>query len=63
MNPHELDQLIQTITERVLARLKSPALPPPQPQTLTVLWPVALAARDRILSAVHAFRQDGRRVR
>jgi hypothetical protein len=62
MHPHELDQLVQAITDLVMARLKSMALPPDRTQTLTVLWPVASAARDRILEAVSAFRQEGRRV-
>ncbi|MBU1070349.1 hypothetical protein KJ975_12345 [Myxococcota bacterium] len=62
MHPHELDQLVQAITDLVMARLKSTALPPDRSQTLTVLWPVASAARDQILAAVSAFRQEGRKV-
>jgi len=62
MHPTELEQLIQSITDLVMAKLRSTALPPARAQTLTVLWPTASAKKEQILAAVSAFRVDGRRV-
>ena len=62
MHANELEQLIQAITDLVIARLKSAAQPAQPTQTLTVLWPAATAARESILAGVSAFRTEGRRV-
>lgn len=63
MHNTEFDQLVQFITDLVLAKLKSSAQPAQRTQTLTVLWPVATNNKEQILAAVAAFRSDGRRVR
>lgn len=63
MHPNELEKLIQSITDLVLAKMKSTAPAAQKTQTLTVLWPVASASRERIVAAASAFRTDGRRVR
>ncbi|MBU1537904.1 hypothetical protein KKF84_21510 [Myxococcota bacterium] len=62
MHANELEQLIQSITDLVLAKLKNSPQLSQKPQTLSVLWPVASASKDQILAAVSAFRMDGRRV-
>lgn len=63
MRADDLERLIQTVTDLVLARLKDWAPTPPDPPTLTVLWPVPTPSRDAILAGAAAFRSDDRQVR
>lgn len=62
MHETEFEQLIQSITDLVLAKLRSSSHLAQRPRTLTVLWPVATASKDPVLAGVSAFRQEHGRV-
>ncbi len=56
MHDQDLERLIQTITDLVLARLQS-AASEHRARVLTVLWPVPASHRELLLAGVNAFRQ------
>ncbi|MBN2725440.1 MAG: hypothetical protein JXR95_15350 [Deltaproteobacteria bacterium] len=62
MHDKDFEQLIQTITDLVLAKLQSIEDPANQARTLTVIWPAASSAKNNIIAGISAFRQAGHNI-
>jgi len=62
MQDRDFEQLIQTITDLVMARLQSIANLSEMARTLTVLWPVASSMRNHIMAGISAFRHDHKNI-